>query len=506
MDRMSIEVKRLETLIEINALINSQYQNVSVLLSRIMESAERLIGTDASALLLVDIGTNLLYFEIALGDKGEDVKKYKLKMGEGIAGWVAQNDRPLLVNDAENDTRHYSAISDDTGYRTRNLLAVPMRAKDKVIGVLEVINKKDNGLFDDSDLKLLEVLADQASIAIQNAQEFGRMSHEIARLESDRRSDEEFTPFIWESPVTGKILEQVEKIAESDSPVLILGESGTGKELLAEYVHRASRRNGQTIVKVNCAAIPHGLIESELFGHVKGSFTDATRDKLGYFERADSGTLFLDEVAELSQAAQGKLLHVLNSGKFQRVGGEIDVTVDVRVIAASNKNLDDEVEGGRFRQDLYYRLAVLPLQIPPLRDRPGDIEVLARHFLSAFRAGDMNVPEDIDVDAMEALLSHRWPGNVRELRNAIERGVIHSRGHKAISAAGLALGTRLKIASDYRGKNLRDSVGQFKKYFIREVLIAHEGNQTQAAEALGIQRTYLSRIIKELNIMIGDDE
>jgi len=506
MNKMSIEVEKLETLIEINALINSQYQDVSVLLSRIMESAERLIGTDASALLLVDMGTNLLYFEIALGEKGEDVKRYKLKMGEGIAGWVAQNDRSLLVNEAENDARHYSAISDDTGYRTRNLLAVPMRAKDKLIGVLEVINKTENGLFDDNDLKLLEVLADQASIAIQNAHEFGRMTHEIARLESNRSSDEEASQFIWESPVTGKILEQAERVAGSDSSILILGESGTGKELLAEYVHRASRRNTQPLIKVNCAAIPQELIESELFGYVKGSFTDATRDKLGYFERADTGTLFLDEVAELSSAAQGKLLRVLNSGWFQRVGGEIDVAVDVRVIAATNKNLDAEVEGGRFRQDLYYRLAVLPLEIPPLRDRPGDIEVLARHFLNSFRESDTSVPEDFDMDAIEALLSHRWPGNVRELRNAIERGVIHSRGQKTVNAAGLALSTRLKNGSDYRGKNLKDSVSLFKKNFIREILIAHNGNQTQAAEVLGIQRTYLSRIIKELNIAIGEDE
>jgi Nif-specific regulatory protein len=502
------EVRRLETLIEINALINSQYRDVRVLLSRIMESAERLIGSDASSLLLVDTGTNQLYFEIALGEKGEDVKKYTLEMGEGIAGWVAQTGRSLVVNDAENDPRHLSVIGDDIGYRTRNLVAVPLRAKDDVIGVLEVINKSDGGIFDDNDLKFLEVLADQASIAIQNAREFRRISSELDQLKGDRSAvlDAAGAELIWKSPVTGRILEYADKIARAESPVLILGESGTGKEILAEYIHKRSGRKSSAIIKVNCAAIPHDLIESELFGYVKGAFTDAVRDKQGYFERANGGTLFLDEVAELIPAAQSKLLRVLQSGRYQRVGGESDVSVDVRVVAATNKDLGAEVDKGRFRQDLYYRLAVLPLEIPALRDRPEDIEVLARYFLNLFRKTDGNVPADFSLDAIEVLLTYRWPGNVRELRNAVERGVVNSRGKKEISGSDLGISTRNRDESEYQGKNLKDSVNLFKRNFVREVLSAHGGNQTRAAEALGIQRTYLSRMIKELNIeRRGDD-
>ena len=499
---MSNEVRRFETLIEINALINSQYRDVRVLLSHIMESAERLIGSDASSLLLVDTGTNQLYFEIALGDKGEDVKKYTLEMGEGIAGWVAQNDRSLVVNDAENDPRHFSVIGEDTGYKTINLLAVPLRAKDEVIGVLEVINKSDGENFSDEDLKFLEVLADQASIAIQNAREFGQLSNELDNLKSRVGAGVDIvkTEIIWKSPLTGKILEQTDKIALADSPVLILGESGSGKELLAERLHRSSHRSTGPLIKVNCAAIPHDLIESELFGYVKGAFTDAVRDKQGYFERAEGGTLFLDEVAELSSAAQGKLLRVLQNGCFQRVGGETDVTVDVRVVAATNKDLGAEVNGGIFRQDLYYRLAVLPLEMPPLRERPEDIEELARFFLSGFRAGNNEVPADFSLEALEVLLSYRWPGNVRELQNAVERAVITGKGKNVITPADLALPGQARDVTDYKGKNLKDSVTLFKKNFVREVLNAHGGNQTLAAEALGIQRTYLSRMIKELNI------
>ncbi|RKX90402.1 MAG: Fis family transcriptional regulator [Spirochaetes bacterium] len=508
MGEVSNEVRRLETLIEINSLINSQYRDVRVLLSRIMESAERLIGTDASSLLLVDSGTNQLYFEIALGDKGEDVKKYTLEMGEGIAGWVALNNRSLVVNDAGSDPRHCSLIGEDTGYKTDMLIAVPLRAKDEVIGVLEVINKSDGNNFNNDDLRFLEVLADQASIAIQNARDFGQLSSELDRLrtrvvtDSAQRDQE----LVWKSPKTEALLTQADRIALSDSPVLILGESGTGKELLADRLHNYSNRAAGPFIKVNCAAIPADLIESELFGYVKGAFTDAVRDKSGFFERAGGGSLFLDEIAELSLSAQAKLLRVLQNGTYQRVGGEVDVTVDVRVIAATNKDLGISVDSGTFRQDLYYRLAVLPIEVPPLRDRVEDIEFLAHYFLDGFKLERKDVPSDFSLEALEVLLSYRWPGNVRELQNAVERAVITCRGKKEITPLDLALPGKNRENTEYKGKNLKDSVTLFKKSFVREVLFAHGGNQTLAANALGIQRTYLSRMIKELNINHRGDE
>ena len=502
MGEVSNEVRRLETLIEINALINSQYRDVRVLLSRIMESAERLIGTDASSLLLVDSGTNQLYFEIALGDKGEDVKKYTLEMGEGIAGWVALNNRSLVVNDAGNDPRHFSLIGEDTGYKTNNLIAVPLRAKDEVIGVLEVINKSDGNNFNNDDLRFLEVLADQASIAIQNARDFGQLNSELDQLRTRVVSDSSQMDreLVWKSPKTEALLVQADRIALSDSPVLILGESGTGKELLADRVHKKSNRTSGPFIKVNCAAIPANLIESELFGYVKGAFTDAVRDKPGFFERAGGGSLFLDEIGELSLPAQAKLLRVLQNGTYQRVGGEVDVSVDVRVIAATNKDLGISVDSGTFRQDLYYRLAVLPIEIPPLRDRVEDIEFLAHYFLDGFKLIRKDVPLEFSLEALEVLLSYRWPGNVRELQNAVERAVITCRGEKDIAPCDLALPGNNRENTEYKGKNLKDSVTLFKKSFVREVLIAHDGNQTLAANALGIQRTYLSRMIKELNI------
>lgn len=305
---------------------------------------------------------------------------------------------------------------------------------------------------------------------------------------------------VWKSEITGRILEEADKIAVSNLPVLITGESGTGKELLAKRLYRRSKRRNNQFISVNCAAIPDQLIESELFGHVKGSFTDAIRDKIGYFERADLGTLFLDEVSELTLSAQGKLLRILQDGRFQRVGDEIELVSDVRVIAATNQELGTYVRTGKFRQDLYYRLAVLPIALPPLRERLDDIVILAEHFLSRYSANKIDVPSRLSAEAMSALLSYRWPGNIRELQNSLERAAIIGKGKKEITLSELALPNRGSDAVGYAGRSLKSAMRLFKRSFVREVLKEHDGNRTLAANAMGIQRTYLSRMIKELDI------
>lgn len=311
-------------------------------------------------------------------------------------------------------------------------------------------------------------------------------------------------PFIWSSSISGRLLEEISKMAQAQAPVLILGESGTGKEHIARRIHDSSPQYNKPIVYVNCAAISQDLMESELFGHVKGAFTDASSEKSGFFERADGGSIFLDEVAELSDRAQAKLLRVLNDGEFQKVGAESVIHIDVRVIAATNRNLNEAIIQGKFRQDLYYRLAVLILDVPPLRDRPDDIDALARHFLSRIRMNEPDSPKSISSEAMEILLSYRWPGNVRELKNVIEYAALSGRGKNIIQAGDLKIDSINKRVKDYQGKPLKESILLFKKNYVREVLSAHKGNQTATAQALGIQRTYLSRLIKEL--AINDDE
>ena len=307
---------------------------------------------------------------------------------------------------------------------------------------------------------------------------------------------------VWKSKIIKKILDQADKIALSNLPVLILGESGTGKELLAKRLYRKSNRSNNQFISVNCAAIPDYLIESELFGHVKGAFTGAIRDKSGYFKRANLGTLFLDEVTEFTPSTQGKLLRILQDGRFQRVGDEAELKSDVRVIAATNRELKAYVRAGKFREDLYYRLAVLEIVLPPLRERLDDIVVLAEHFLSKYSAESIDAPSSLSAEAVSALLSYHWPGNIRELQNSLERAAIIGKGKEKITLNELALPGRARNAVEYVGRSLRSAVKLFKKNFIQEVLKEHNGNRTLAASTLGIQRTYLSRMIKELNIDI----
>lgn len=494
-----VDINRFNTLIEINSYINSNYTDVRSLLTQILESASKLTGGDASSLLLVDRESNELFFEIALGPKGSEVKKFSVKMGEGIAGWVAQNNRSLIVNDVEDDHRFFSKISEKIGYATTSILAVPMRVKDQCVGVIEVINKESGRLFTDEDLEWLEIFSTQAGLAFQNAKQYEEINDELFKLKGSIQQNT-YQSFVYKSEIINDKLEIVKKIATSSSPVLITGDSGTGKELFAEQVHRYSDRQNMAFIKVNCAAIPESLIESELFGHVKGAFTDALYDHTGRFELADKGTIFLDEIGELPISMQAKLLRVIQQGSFEKVGSNNSIKVNVRIIAATNRHLSEEVKNNKFREDLYYRLNVLPLEIPPLKKRRKDIIPLAEHFLRKFNTKNNKNIHGFSSSSVEAMLSYSWPGNVRELENSIERAVIISMSDTIHPQDLLLPDNKVAPEDKYADSTLKDAVNLFKKEFIQKTLKEFSGNQTEASESLGIQRTYLSRLIKELDI------
>jgi len=290
--------------------------------------------------------------------------------------------------------------------------------------------------------------------------------------------------------------------------VLILGESGVGKELFAERIHLRSNRSGAPFIRVNCAALPEGLLESEMFGHVKGAFTSAINSRKGRFEAADGGTIFLDEIGDLPLSLQAKLLRVIQEKKFEKVGSDVTVTVNARILAATNRDIEDMVEKGEFRSDLYYRLNVLPLRIPPLRQHTEDIPELARFFLAKFMQANKKQFDGFSENAIEALLTYSWPGNIRELENCIERACVIAGGSgKWIKEEDLfpqtAAGTR---DPKTRNQNLKTALNVFKASFVRKVLDEYAWNQRDAANALNIQRTYLSRLIKELNIKENEEQ
>lgn len=493
-----IDRERFETLIEINTLINAQQTDTRELLTHIVNSAMKLTSGDSASLLLVNHENNRLYFEISLGAKGTEVIKFSLGMGEGIAGWVAENNTGLIVNDAERDRRFFSDIDKKTGYSTNSVLASPMRIKDSCVGVLEIINRVDGSQFTENDLFWLDIFSNQAAIALQNAKNYQKLSEQLSVLQDKIKADQGYHTLIVNSPVMLEKMKIVEKVAVTDSSVLILGESGVGKELIAEQIHQQSRRADRPFIRVNCAALPEHLLESELFGHVKGAFTDATADRRGRFELADGGTIFLDEMGEFPLKLQSKLLRVLQNQVFEKVGSSEPVTVDVRVLAATNKDMEKALEEKRFRRDLYYRLNVLPLTIPPLRERPEDIMELAEFFLKKERRELNKEISGFSAKAEKTLLSYHWPGNVRELENVIERSVVIC-DESEIQPRHLLL-TGKDEKADYEGKPLKDAVTIFKKGYITNALNQFHWNQTETAKHLGIQRTYLSRLIKELEI------
>jgi len=374
-----------------------------------------------------------------------------------------------------------------------------------------------NGAFDfvEKPLSLERIL-----VLLQNASSVQDLARENVAL---RKQVQKSRVLVGESAPIKQIQELVKRVAPTTGSVLITGENGTGKDLVAHSVHALSSRKSQPFVEVNCAAIPEELIESELFGHEKGAFTGATQLRRGKFDLAHGGTLFLDEIGDMSLKTQAKILRILQEQKFERVGGSQTISVDVRIVAATNKDLKAEIAKNNFREDLYYRLNVIPFVVPPLRDRQGDVALLVQHFLKEFSASHARTELQFAPEAVAVLSSYTWPGNVRELRNLIERIVIltpESEEGRPISAATIlnhlnddALSQRFASTSHHpivedsavlAGRNLKDARGDFEKDYIIRTLEQNDWNISRTAQILGIERSHLHRKIKSYGIETKD--
>ncbi len=340
---------------------------------------------------------------------------------------------------------------------------------------------------------------DKLLITLNNFVRRLELEEKYASLQSDRFGD----GLIGESDAIRNIRNLIQKIAPSNSKVLITGESGTGKEIVAHLIHQMSERRDEPYVKINCSAIPEELIEAELFGAEKGAYTGSTERREGRFRQADGGTLFLDEIADMSPATQTKVLRVLQDGRFERVGGTETLSTDVRIVAATNKNLEQAVKEGRFREDLYFRLHVVPLYLPPLRERGKDIEILARHFLEYFRKENNKRPMNISSAVMKLFRRYPWPGNVRELKNVIERMVIMSDGDELdIRHVPAELQRARQDSSQlFSGEpSLRDFRDQAEGQYIRQLMEKNENNVARVAEILQVDRTYLYKKLRKLGL------
>ena len=419
---------------------------------------------------------------------------------EGIAGWVKEHKRALIINDVTADERVYSLQGIDSGFLTRSMICVPLRTRKGFLGVFYALNKL-SGSFTERDKKLLEILSGPIAVSLENGRLYGELKDHLHTLEREKhlllsqaRDKAGYAEIIGSSPPMRRMFALMEKVIDVPTTVLIRGETGTGKELIARVIHYNGPLRDKSFIAENCAALPETLLESELFGYVKGAFTGAVTDKKGLFEIADGGTIFLDEIGEMSAPMQVKLLRVLQEGQFRPVGGQRTKQVKVRLIASTNRDLAAEIAAGTFREDLYYRINVFEIISPPLRERRDDILHLASHFLEKFaRKYDKPVPQ-ISPQTIDLLMRYNWPGNVRELENEMERAVTMAAGKKFISPE--LLSDRLRpqnyvYAAD-KGENrpgtLKEAVRRLEEDMINEALKNTRGNRSQAAKILGLSR------------------
>jgi formate hydrogenlyase transcriptional activator len=350
---------------------------------------------------------------------------------ETCGSWVFDHQRPLVRRDLEKE-QQYPNERRLAAEGIQSMCVVPLALQGKCIGLLSLVSQRKEQ-YSEEDAGFLQEVANQVALAVQNMQSYQEIDSLKARLEKENvylreelHAEHNFEEIVGNSPALLKALRAVEQVAPTDSTVLIYGETGTGKELVARAIHSRSSRNGRALVSVNCSAISAGLVESELFGHMKGAFTGALERRIGRFELANGGTIFLDEIGELCLETQVKLLRVLQEHEFEPVGSSHSLRVDVRVIAATNRNLQEAVQAGRFRSDLFYRLNVFPIELPPLRERRSDIPQLVAFCLSQFSKRLGKKIDGVSRESMENLVNYPWPGNIRELQNVIERAIIVS--------------------------------------------------------------------------------
>ncbi|MFO0573331.1 MAG: sigma-54-dependent Fis family transcriptional regulator [Polyangia bacterium] len=539
-------IDRRSVLLALLDLIRTEV-DLDSLLRRVVDLVAQAMDADRATLFLLDRQTGELVSHAA---HLPELPEIRLARGEGIAGYVAQNRRPVNLPHAGDHPHHSAAIDKRTGYKTVTLLAVPLLGRRSdggqrdLIGVVQVLNKRQ-GIFDDNDLRLLSDLADEVALAVSETTLPQRVTE---------KAPERYHRIVGSSPLMQRVYEIIARGAATTATVLVRGESGTGKELAARAIHYNSQRSRGPFVKIDCTSIPEGLMESELFGHERGAFTGAEQRVLGKAELASGGTLFLDEIGDLKGSLQGKLLRLLQDREFERVGGRKTLTVDVRIVAATNRDLASMVALGQFRADLYYRLKVIELELPSLRARgPEDIERLALHFVEQYARKHKKPVRCLSPDALLRLRGHSWPGNIRELEHCIESAVALCSG-ELITTADLplapaasssrslrpsvppassrslrALGAHssspelapvspsqpplspsqppLSGASGELGAAAEDSGGLFipegltleevEQRYLAHTIARHGGNRSEAARALGIGRNTLLRKLRE---------
>jgi len=504
----TIHERQIEMLHEITKAM-TRGLDLEASLKSILELLEKYLNMQRGTIALIDTDKDLLTVQVAHGIAPQDQKKGIYKIGEGISGSVFKTGEAEIVPKISNDPRFLNRMGIRTGADI-SFICVPIRTENKVIGVLSVdMEYKTEAKFNE-ELRLLNIVSSMVGQKVHlhnliNAAQ-KKLIDENLYLKRELIHRYKLDNIIGSSKEMNAIYHLITQVAPTNASVLIRGETGTGKELIAHAIHYNSKRADYPFVKVNCAAFPEPLLESELFGHEKGAFTGAFARKTGRFEWANNGTLFLDEIGDLPQSIQVKLLRAIQFKEFERIGGKETVKVNVRIIAATNKDLEKAVREGIIREDFYYRINVFPIYVPPLKDRKEDIIQLADFFLLKYSKENEKNINRISTPALDALMSYHWPGNVRELENCIERAVVLC-DEPAIQAKhlppSLQMPVKEGIINNFNRASMTVAVANFEREMIIEALKTNKGNQSKTAKELGVTERILGYKIKKYGIDPG---
>jgi Nif-specific regulatory protein len=491
--------RELTAILEVSRVLTTSF-SLGKNLQSVMSTLGSLLAMQRGCVFLLDPVTGELRIVAAHGLAKHNIEKGKYRIGEGIVGRVLEKKIPMVIPNIGKEPSFLNKTGSRPEKAGISFLCVPIMLKNEVLGVLSVdrIYSKKQGNVDD-DLRVLKIIASLIAQFVKLWESYEEVEKEKEDLKRELKGKYSIDNMIGNSDKMQEVFKAVYRVAPSKATVLLRGESGTGKELIAKAIHYMSPRSKAPFIKFNCASIPEGLLESELFGHDKGAFTGAVSARSGKFELAHKGTIFLDEIGDLPPLLQPKILRVLQEKEFERVGSEKTKKVDVRIIAATSRNLEHLVSQSKFREDLYFRLNVIPLFLPPLRERCEDIPVLIDHFLEKFN-NENNRSAGLDKSSMQVFLSYNWPGNVRELENTIERLVIMT-GSDNITASDLPLSLSIKrLQTADKSRSLTLSVEEIEKANIMEALEKTGWIQARAAKILGITPRQIGYKIKKYGI------
>lgn len=480
----------LNALYEITKTINS-ILDPAELLKKVLEIAMAHLSAERGFVMLADEKSELGYTVVSFKNFNSTLAGNEFAASSSVVKSTLQTGEPVLTFDALNDERFESSIS-IRAQKILSIVCIPLRAAERVTGAVYLDSTKSRKAFTEDALKFLTIFGNLAAIAIENAQRYSSLKQENIRLKNVIDVTHLFNNIIGQSAKWKKVLEMVQRVLDVDIAVLITGESGTGKELIARAIHNHGVRSKNPFVAVNASALPENLMESELFGYVKGAFTGASTDRKGLVETAEGGTLFLDEIGDLPLQLQVKILRLLQEKEYRRVGETKTRTADIRIIAATNKNLSAEVKEGRFREDLLFRLNVVEIHLPPLRERKDDIPLLANYFLKRAAKQYKRPVESIHPEAMKFLLANQWKGNIREFQNVIERGVVLCKSNQ-LTKEDFIFDIGKSPALQSSGMTLEE----FERQIIETTLEEMNGNRTRTAERLGVSLRWLQYRLKE---------